>query len=50
MDSYIDFIINTLAESLGMEKGQIMDLVGANGKLTGAIDEVIQKKGLIKYE
>ena len=44
-----DFIINTLAESLGMEKGQIMDLVGANGKLTGAIDEVIQKKEAEAY-
>lgn len=44
-----DFIINTLAESLGMEKSQIMDLVGANGQLTGAIDEVIQKKEAEAY-
>lgn len=44
-----DFIINTLAESLGMEKSQIMDLVGANGQLTGAIDEVIQKKEAQAY-
>lgn len=44
-----DFIVSTLAQSLGMEKSQILDLVGANGQLTGAIDAVIQKKEAQAY-
>ena len=44
-----DFIIGTLAESLGMEKSQVMELVDANGKLSGAIEDVIAKKEAQAY-
>lgn len=44
-----DFIMGTLAESLGMEKSQIAGLVDENGKLTGSIDQVIQKKEAQAY-
>lgn len=39
-----NFILTTLAQSLGMEKDQIMQLVDANGQLSASIDTVIQKK------
>jgi len=39
-----DMYLNQLAEALGMEREQIEELVGANGKLSTSIDEVIQKK------
>lgn len=39
-----DFILGTLSESLGIEKGKILELRDANGLLTGSIDQVIEKK------
>ena len=41
-----EYIKGQLAEALGIEKGQIDDLINKNGQLAGAIDEVIAvKKG-----
>ena len=39
-----NYILTTLAQALGLEKEQVMQLVDANGKLTDSIDQVIQKK------
>ena len=42
-------IIGELAQALGMEKSQIQELIGANGQLSGSIDEVITKKEAQAY-
>lgn len=39
-----NFIINQLAESLGVEKDQIQELIEKNGQLGESIDQIIQKK------
>lgn len=46
-DGYEDranFILSTLAESMGVEVDQIKELIDQNGKLGDAIDKVIEKK------
>lgn len=46
-DGYEDrasFILNELAEALGVEVSQIKEEIDANGKLGASIDELIQKK------
>ena len=44
-----DVILGDLASALGMEKSQIHQLIGANGKLAGSIDNVIAKKEAQAY-
>lgn len=44
-----EVIIGELASALGMEKSQIEDLIGKNGKLAGSIDKVIKKKEAQAY-
>lgn len=44
-----EVIIGELASALGMEKSQIEDLIGKNGKLAGSIDNVIKKKEAQAY-
>lgn len=39
-----DFLLTEMANALGMEKGQILELRDANGQLGASIDEVIAKK------
>lgn len=39
-----DYIKGELASALGIEKSQIDDLIGKNGQLSGAIDQVIATK------
>lgn len=39
-----NYILTTLAQALGLEKDQVMQLVDANGQLSASIDTVIQKK------
>lgn len=39
-----EYIKGELASALGIEKGQLEDLISKNGQLTGAIDEVIRTK------
>lgn len=39
-----NFILSTLAESMGVEVDQIKELIDQNGKLGDAIDKVIEKK------
>ena len=39
-----NYILTTLAQALGLEKDQIMQLVDANGQLSASIDTIIQKK------
>lgn len=41
---HADFILNQLAQALGVEKDQIDDLIGKNGKLGDSIDELISKR------
>lgn len=38
------FILNELAEALGMEKSEVQELIGINGQLSDSIDQIIQKK------
>lgn len=42
-------ILGELANALGVEKSQIEEMIGANGKLTGSIDKVIAKKEAQAY-
>ena len=44
-----EVILGDLANALGMEKSQIQDMIGANGKLAGSIDNVIAKKEAQAY-
>lgn len=39
-----NFIINQLAEALGVERSEIEKTIGANGQLGESIDQIIQKK------
>lgn len=39
-----NFIINQLAQSLGVEKEKIQELIDENGKLGESIDQIIEKK------
>ncbi len=39
-----NFILTTLADSMGLELDQIKELIDSNGKLSDSIDEVIRKK------
>lgn len=39
-----NFILSTLAESMGVEMDQIKELIDQNGKLGDAIDDIIEKK------
>lgn len=39
-----NFIINQLAQALGIEREKVLENVDANGKLTESIDQIIQKK------
>lgn len=43
-ESRANFILNTLAQALGMEVEQVLQLVDANGQLSGALDDVLRKK------
>lgn len=44
-----EVILGDLASALGLEKDQIQELIDKNGKLSGSIDEVIQKKEAQAY-
>lgn len=44
-----EVILGDLASALGVEKSQIQDMIGANGKLAGSIDNVIAKKEAQAY-
>lgn len=39
-----NFIVNQLAEALGLEKNEIWDIINANSSLAASIDELIEKK------
>ncbi len=44
-----EVILGDLANALGVEKSEIQDLIGKNGKLAGSIDKVIAKKEAQAY-
>ena len=44
-----EVILGDLASALGVEKSQIQDMIGENGKLAGSIDNVIAKKEAQAY-
>lgn len=47
--AHADVILGDLAQALGLEKSEIQELIGKNGKLAGSIDKVIAKKEAQAY-